>query len=850
MPIPRTCGRYEVIDLIGQGGMGALFRARDPIIGRFVAIKLLRSTYDSDEIRDRFAREARAAGCLNHTNIVTIYDVGEHDGLPFIAMEYVHGETFVDLIGLHPPLDLARKLQVIEDVCAGLAHAHDAGIVHRDIKPANLIRNADGAVKILDFGIAKLTASDMTAPGMVLGTLNYMAPEQVKGEKVDGRADIFAVGAVLYELLCQRPAFPGTQLQDVAQQILHQAPRQITDICPALDSRIVRVIDRALEKDPARRYQSASQMQRELSAIRQTLSPDASTHIEGSARASSPLDHPVGARRTPPPLPGGLMGTAAANVDSSLAAAQEAFNRDQYDTALALCRQVLGLVPGHAQAVALTARAQARRDEQRIQQQLTEARRQMAAGAFSMALQVLEGAAVLAPQHLELATLRDQVLAEQERARDVAVAAGLRRARAAFARGDPEGAIREAERLLGLDPANQDARALKEEVEAAVLKARQDAWLSAAIDTTRRLFEKGDHQLALQKLEALGPAAHPPVAAALDEMRRGWEAIEAERRTERERQERRRRVAELVALAETALSNERFQDARHHVAAIASIEAAAPDVAALTGRIDQAETAARVRTELARLFGAFDDSLARGDLPTAEELLKAVPEHAMADPRTALARQHFQKAIDARAAKEEAEAREREGLRHLSDAGVCLESGDLDAAAARLRAAESLVPHHPRVSVVAKELKEALERRAAQRELERRRQSAAALVLTASERFPQANGTEELLAILRTLKDALELDPDSGDATTLKLTIEEALASRREAARIRAAIENARRRFENGKHQAAIQLLEEIRPADPSRSGRRARRDADRLGQDRGGAQSCRGAAGARTTRG
>ena len=158
MKIPRILGRYEVVDLIGQGGMGALYRARDPRIGRYVAIKLLRPGYDTPELRDRFSREAAAAGGLSHPNIVTIYDVGEQDGLPFIAMEYVRGETFADLVGLRPPLSVLRKVQLMEEVCAGLAHAHEAGIVHRDIKPANLIVGPEGTVKILDFGIAKLIA--------------------------------------------------------------------------------------------------------------------------------------------------------------------------------------------------------------------------------------------------------------------------------------------------------------------------------------------------------------------------------------------------------------------------------------------------------------------------------------------------------------------------------------------------------------------------------------------------------------------------------------------------------------------------------------------------------------------
>ena len=193
MKIPRILGRYEVVDLIGQGGMGALF-------GRAIRASADMSPSSCSgraTTRQSFATVSpakRAAGSLSHPNIVTIYDVGEHDGLPFIAMEYVRGETFADLVGLRPPLTVLRKVQLTEEVCAGLAHAHEAGIVHRDIKPANLIVGPEGTVKILDFGIAKLTATGITLPGAIMGTLNYMSPEQVRGTAVDARAEFSRSG--------------------------------------------------------------------------------------------------------------------------------------------------------------------------------------------------------------------------------------------------------------------------------------------------------------------------------------------------------------------------------------------------------------------------------------------------------------------------------------------------------------------------------------------------------------------------------------------------------------------------------------------------------------------------------
>ena len=203
-PLPPAIGRYEVRQRIGEGGMGALFLALDPAIDRLVALKLLR--VDNEETRARFLREARSAGRLQHPHIVTVYDVGEHQGQPFIAMEYVKGETLGEVISRRAPLSIVGKLTLMEDLCAGLDYAHTEGLVHRDIKPANLmVTNGTDGLKILDFGIARGSGdSGLTEVGTTIGTPNYMSPEQASGKTVDQRSDIFAVGAVIYEILAYR----------------------------------------------------------------------------------------------------------------------------------------------------------------------------------------------------------------------------------------------------------------------------------------------------------------------------------------------------------------------------------------------------------------------------------------------------------------------------------------------------------------------------------------------------------------------------------------------------------------------------------------------------------------------
>src|SRR5215831_2157254 len=197
----QRIGKYEVIERIGRGGMGTIFKARDPILERAVALKVLSRLDVTPELRARFFREAQACARLSHPNIVTIYDMGEDDGRLFIVMELLEGEELRQLIARCAPLALEDKLAIVRQICEGLHYAHQRGVVHRDVKPANILLLRTGQVKILDFGIAHIAATtqgDITRTGMIMGTLRYMAPEQVRG-RADHRSDIFSVAAVSYE---------------------------------------------------------------------------------------------------------------------------------------------------------------------------------------------------------------------------------------------------------------------------------------------------------------------------------------------------------------------------------------------------------------------------------------------------------------------------------------------------------------------------------------------------------------------------------------------------------------------------------------------------------------------------
>ena len=290
--IGTKIGPYEIVGWLGAGGMGEVYRARDPRLGRDVAIKVIPGALASDSARvSRFEQEARAAGQLNHPNILAVYDVGVHSGAPYIISELLEGESLRGRLqgGAVP----ARKaIDYARQAAEGLAAAHDRGIVHRDLKPDNLFITNDGRIKILDFGIAKLTQPGgaeaarhtglptETEAGTVVGTAGYMSPEQVRGEPVDARSDIFSVGTTIYEMLTGRPAFTrGTGAETMAAILKEDPPDPLpANVPPAL----ARIVSRCLEKTRETRFQSA----RDLAFALEVLSDTAAIAVVDSAPAS------------------------------------------------------------------------------------------------------------------------------------------------------------------------------------------------------------------------------------------------------------------------------------------------------------------------------------------------------------------------------------------------------------------------------------------------------------------------------------------------------------------------------------------------------------------------------------
>ena len=283
-------GRYELRDKLGQGGMGVVYRAYDTLLERVVAVKLISGTIEENpDLRERFFREARAAGQLSHRNIITIHDLGEHEGLPYLAMEYLDGEDLQRRMGGHDRLSLAHKLDLAIEICEGLEFAHSHNVIHRDIKPANIFITDHGRVKLLDFGLARLVTSELTHSNMMMGTINYMAPEQVRGERADHRSDVFATGVVIYEMLSGRKAFQGDSFAATLYQILQQVPEPLDRIDPSLPWQMIAIVDRAIAKPRDERYQSIGDMLRDLIAVRQQHQLSDAPTAYRSAIATGPL---------------------------------------------------------------------------------------------------------------------------------------------------------------------------------------------------------------------------------------------------------------------------------------------------------------------------------------------------------------------------------------------------------------------------------------------------------------------------------------------------------------------------------------------------------------------------------
>ena len=330
-------GRYEILDKLGEGAMGVVYRARDQSLGRVVALKMLSAELAAeDELLKRFQREAEAVGRLNHPNIVTVYDLGDAEGHLYMAMELLEGDDLRDLIERATPIPIAERSRILIEICKGLGYAHTKGVIHRDIKPANIHVTSTGRVKLLDFGLARVTTrSGITRRGMILGTPDYMSPEQAMGKDLDHRTDVFSAGAVFYEFLTGQKPFRGKTLHGVLYQIISEDPEPLLTLSPELPARLAVVVHRMLSKDPDRRYAGMGEVEAALRPIHVRV---LRSHARSGAVSPPPEEARMRARD--------LLDRARTDCDSG-----------QFANAQAQLHQALALDPELGEAASLMWRA-------------------------------------------------------------------------------------------------------------------------------------------------------------------------------------------------------------------------------------------------------------------------------------------------------------------------------------------------------------------------------------------------------------------------------------------------------------------------------------------------------------
>jgi serine/threonine protein kinase len=467
-------GKYDVIATIGRGGMGVVYKATDPVLGRIVAIKMMTGGFaDDPDLLKRFYREAKSTASLHHPNIVTVYDVGDQDGEPYLVMEFLDGESLDAIIRSQRDLNLLEKIDYIVQVCRGLQYAHERNTIHRDIKPANIMVQREGTVKIVDFGIARMGDDHVTRPGQVMGSIHYMSPEQIGEGDADARTDLFATGIVLYQLLTYHLPFKGGDVPATLFKIIHDPPPPLSHYLKSYPPDLDAIIERALAKDSGDRYQTADELAFDLTQVQLQLKAGLVAELLEKANLSSEQ--------------GGL------------------------DTARGHLLELLKLDPQNQTANermrALHKSIQERRRAEQVQQLRKEAEGAAKLQQFEQALQAIEHAISLDHLNVELVSIRDDL--NRAKARADYVRDCMKQAQSARSNNDLERALKCLDELLGKEPEHASALALRDEIFCGIAyRERQRQVWNAGVETT------GDSLASLSDVttQEMGSAsASPPL---------------------------------------------------------------------------------------------------------------------------------------------------------------------------------------------------------------------------------------------------------------------------------------------------------------------------------------------------
>ncbi len=534
--------------------MGVVYLARDPFIERDVALKLLQSI-DDDDAHGRFQREIRIAGALSHPNVVRIYDAGTHEGQPFVAMEYVAGETMAEIIKRGAPIDLDRKLELLIDLTEGLGYAHKVGVVHRDIKPSNLIVDEHGRLKILDFGIARFADAGRTSVSPI-GTPSYMAPEQIMGELVDARGDLFSCGIVVYEVVAYSKPFSAPSHHALFNAILTADPASLTSVAPGTPAALDAFIEKALAKAPDRRFQTARAFGDALRAVRATLSaaetvivarrPSADSGSGSASRAGSARS--AGSKR--------LAEMRERQRTAAKEAARRALSEGRLSDALEAAERALILDETDAGAQELANLARESLDRAEASRLMDEARVHLDTGELEQARQLMQRLRAVKSGTPEFAALeshfnrRQRELQRSHRREEL-----LGDARRLVGLRDFERAHGVLTEAVELGAAGDKTLSLQATIDAELRERQTEReWHARAREVTaqaRALFERDQYGEAIELLEAFTPP-HPESTALLGDIRTRQAQVADERRRrqrEQQRQETRRQgLAEAEAL--------------------------------------------------------------------------------------------------------------------------------------------------------------------------------------------------------------------------------------------------------------------------------------------------------------
>ena len=626
--VPQKIGKYEILSELGRGGTGVVYQARDPFAGRLVALKIITPELVSDpKILKRFYLEAQSAGSLQHPNIVTIYDLGEVDSSPYVAMEFVQGENLQGIIDLRAPIPLAAKLKLVQQLGEGLGHAHKHGVIHRGVRPANILVTHDGIVKILDFGIAHLESANLAKAGKFLGTLNYASPEQINDGVVDGRSDLWAVAAVFYEFIAYKKAFEGSNIAATIAKIFTANPEPISLCCPGVPAELDRIISKGLAKNKEERYSSLDEMLDDLLPIARGLQQSFISELivearilrdqgnisgaQQKVRAILILDHThAEGNRLYSEIQSELARQAPASIpQDEMPEAQRASSDGEYEEAASIPSEAQSLHPADARGSdQVDPNRSGREQDFRLRESMEQADNLVSAGQYEEAKDQL----------LELQQefpSSDEIRLKLEKL-DPLVRSGkfIKDGKNAFAQGEFGEAVRALTVALELNPQDKDARELKAKAVQERDRLRQ---VREALSAGQRAMRQGDSNTAaieLEKVLQLDPT-HAQATSLMGQIRQTQAAREKEAK-----------IREGLQQADNLVAEKKFEEAQF---ALLELQQKFPD----STEIDQKVRTLAQGMKLHLLVKDGEDAFNQGEFGEAVRILTEAQALAPSDER-------------------------------------------------------------------------------------------------------------------------------------------------------------------------------------------------------------------------